>query len=477
MSSSRLNPSGNWKAIQHDHDQLMLNADTQQYFALSKRHQWLLLSLCEYATWKTRWYSTSGSTIDYDELDRLVSDMIYRLMTPLESEIEMFQLRQNPDNLCLLEQSHDGGDTWSPAFDYSLCGLSNEDYESYQQRSEAENQRRLDLYDGTPDSIHDDTPTTYFDDGSGGELALCAALYAYVQRQVHDTQWRYRIAAGLAGAGAGLLAMTGIIGLVVGGLVAFIVGLALADVEAAANDEQAIKNVTCALKDDLLGTPVTLSDFQAGIAALSSAIHNEQTIIAILQGNMGATVNYLMFLEMLGQAQGAALAGVVSCPCSDTWCYLFDFETAGIDDWADNNLGYTMNYVAASGIQHRDCVDTLSSPDIGYRGISIRVDHDARVITSVSITYEVVKGTFDANNPCLQIRVGGSLVINLQNTSETNGQHTRLWEGELSAEDLQVFYRASRDSSAPYSYSGSVVIKSITVTGQGINPFGEDNCE
>lgn len=33
-----------------------------------------------------------------------------------------FQLRQNSENKCLLEQSLDGGVNWTPAFDYSLCG-------------------------------------------------------------------------------------------------------------------------------------------------------------------------------------------------------------------------------------------------------------------------------------------------------------------------------------------------------------------
>jgi len=32
-----------------------------------------------------------------------------------------FQLRQNPLNVCQLEQSFDGGETWSTAYDYSLC--------------------------------------------------------------------------------------------------------------------------------------------------------------------------------------------------------------------------------------------------------------------------------------------------------------------------------------------------------------------
>lgn len=33
----------------------------------------------------------------------------------------MFLLRQNPTNNCLLEQSVDGGDNWTPAFNFSLC--------------------------------------------------------------------------------------------------------------------------------------------------------------------------------------------------------------------------------------------------------------------------------------------------------------------------------------------------------------------
>lgn len=36
-------------------------------------------------------------------------------------DCEQMILRQNPDDLCQLEQSQDGGDTWSLAFDYSVC--------------------------------------------------------------------------------------------------------------------------------------------------------------------------------------------------------------------------------------------------------------------------------------------------------------------------------------------------------------------
>lgn len=36
-------------------------------------------------------------------------------------DCEQVTLRQNPDNPCQLQQSSDGGDTWTLAFDYSLC--------------------------------------------------------------------------------------------------------------------------------------------------------------------------------------------------------------------------------------------------------------------------------------------------------------------------------------------------------------------
>jgi len=40
----------------------------------------------------------------------------------IECEDSMYLLRQNPDNPCQLQQSTDGGDTWTLAYDSSLCG-------------------------------------------------------------------------------------------------------------------------------------------------------------------------------------------------------------------------------------------------------------------------------------------------------------------------------------------------------------------
>lgn len=476
MSSSHRNPSGNWRAIQHDYDELNAIEPGENSYTLTNAQRWILLALCEYAGWKTRWYSSSLSSIDYDALDSMVTDMIYRLMSPIEGG-GMFQLRQSSDDNCLLEQSMDGGETWIPAFDYGLCGnAAQQEYTSREGARNTNNQLWQGLYDGTPTSIHQDCPTVY-DAGTGGELALCAAVKAYVDNQVLDTLNKYRVAAGLAAAGTGLLGATTIIGGIIGGVVLFLVAVALADVENLAADRGALDNVICDLKEALKGEDVTEANFQSAIAGLSGSTTNETTCVYILQGNAATQVNYLYFLDLLGEAQNAAAVGVVSCPCDDVWCYQFNFVSDGVGDWyAVPGRGYVMDYQAGVGIVGGQQVDTIAAPDIAYTGLWVGIDFPTSVLTFASVTYTIVRGSFDNAAPVCYLNAGGAVIINVSSTGHGDGQFTRTWEGTLSTDQLQLLLRASRDSSAPYSYSGSMVAMQVTLRGIGINPFGVDNC-
>jgi hypothetical protein len=70
-----------------------------------------------------QWYNYEQVN-DTDLTAEVVSGLCYLMYENwLTSEgCEMpFQLRQNPTDACLLEQSFDGGTTWSTAFDYGLC--------------------------------------------------------------------------------------------------------------------------------------------------------------------------------------------------------------------------------------------------------------------------------------------------------------------------------------------------------------------
>lgn len=390
-----------------------------------------------------------------------------------------FELRQNPANPCLLEQSLDGGLNWSLAFDYNLCKSSIEDYVVAEQNKAAQNEKRQQDYDGTPGSINPDAPTTWTG-GTGGVDALCSAVKAYVDGQVLDTLNKYRIAAGLAAIGAGLLGMGGILFAIVGGAVAFVIGLALSDVEEAASDRAALDAVICNLKSALGTGTVTESAFQSAINGLTGANHNQDTIIEILKGNMASQVNYLWFIDLLGAAQQPVAAGaLVDCPCDNVWCYWFDFEHFGLDGWqAWPETGYsTVNYSAGIGILHSDVVDTRGNPDTGNRTVNVKRPFTSATITRIEVTYTITKGAYASGaNPTYWLFVGGAQVASVTYAAETNGTKTRIWTGAISASEMALAIRSSYDSSAPYSYSGSIVVKSVKVSGTGQNPFGLDNC-
>lgn len=452
MSLSRPNPSGSWKAIQHDYSELIEQPSDVEYFALSKRHQWLLLSLSEYAKWITRWFSSNGETpIDTDSLSAIVDDMIYRLMSPIGGEMmTSFQLRQNEEAPCLLEQSFDNGETWSLAFDYSLCQqYSILDYNIERSIVNQENARRSELYDGTPESINENCP----EDFTGA--ALCSAVKHYVEIQVLDTLNRYRVAAALAAAAVGFLGLgAGVLGWVIGGIVVGLVGYELSQIEAAAADRDALNDVICALVDELEGIAVTEANFVAGITALAAMSGNAATVVAILKGNKGNQVNYLWFVDLLGEAFVATSTGYDDCPCSPEWCWNFDFT-------ADNG-GWSNASSPAYGVY---------SSGVGWIGTKVGSVYSAylkrafasRLITKVYITITCPGGITGGSNVLL---LNGTSSV-LLNAGLLIGEHTYVWEGEATSSELRI---------NPNDTTINFTVTSITVWGRGENPFGEDNC-
>lgn len=108
------------KVLQLDADFLRDLSDELSCVPLSQRTAFMLLSLLEYQkmgkVYGTRW---KGS-YTWDEVQTWVDAAAKQLMDICEGNVT-FQLRQNSVNRCLLEQSTDGGQTWTTAFDYSIC--------------------------------------------------------------------------------------------------------------------------------------------------------------------------------------------------------------------------------------------------------------------------------------------------------------------------------------------------------------------
>lgn len=163
-------------------------------------------------------------------------------------------------------------------------------------------------------------------------------------------------------------------------------------------------------------------------------------------------------------------------PGDGVWEEEVDFE---IDDGGfapDTTEGDSHGiYVEDVGWQHTDAVNTVAVPDGGYRMVYISKSFAAATITGVSFTYDLTKGTYDDNTrPALRILLDDVDFDSISFTAASDGTDlVHGWTGsESGVTKIGVWVRSSRDTTNPYSYSGSALIKSITISGTGTNPVG-----
>lgn len=180
-------------------------------------------------------------------------------------------------------------------------------------------------------------------------------------------------------------------------------------------------------------------------------------------------------------AGAAATADCESCDCEDVWCYLFDFATAGTEDWEAIALGAGEfgQYVSGQYWDTTDAVDTIANPDQGERMAFIKRLFSARTITRVKVIYDYVKGVTDsATAPAIQIFLKDNSVWSRTFGEAADGNdQVAEWTGATAGiDEIRFHIRSSRDTTIPYAYSGTAHVKSILVEGMGSNPFGLDNC-
>lgn len=107
--------------LQANYDEIFSRTGECRICLTQQQIDWIL-SQSDFAAWPTRWNSPSGGEIDRSKIAIFHADLVRRLMTMCDQcEDDMYELRQNSENPCQLEQSTDGGLTWTLAFDYSEC--------------------------------------------------------------------------------------------------------------------------------------------------------------------------------------------------------------------------------------------------------------------------------------------------------------------------------------------------------------------
>jgi hypothetical protein len=121
-------------------------------------------------------------------------------------------------------------------------------------------------------------------------------------------------------------------------------------------------------------------------------------------------------------------------------------------------------YTAADG--------DIGIPPAGIRSIIINQTLPSATWTSVTMTFDIVKGTFTAVTPAALIFLNGSIVASVLPGSLLDGTNlTLVWTGSMVVTDLQLQILSSYDDVLPYAYGGSVTLKSVVITGTGTDPF------
>lgn len=292
-------------------------------------------------------------------------------------ECEMpFQLRQNPTNTCLLEQSLDGGATWSTVFDYSLCAtIQDKSYQVQIQNSVTYVQQTFqDIYNnftanyaGNPESVYPNLADPAGDD-SALRAAYCNALFELV-RVACDTAVSYytetinsqqnevnvglgitafilaviSLAAAVPTAGASLVGLAGAAGIWAAAIgVGGVLGNALVDYWQQHTidqfqDQAAMEDVTCYLFEEVPAADNSLAAMQAALAS-HPLTDNAAVIADFLSILFQHDSTYAAFLEKWDNNKEFADAGIeLYCPCLTGYqVWVWDFSN-GLGEFTIEN--------------------------------------------------------------------------------------------------------------------------------------------
>jgi hypothetical protein len=289
---------GDFKAVQMDYEYYLTLEDVGRLYCLTDRQVYVLMVQLTYVGWLTRWYNTDDitqTTVGY-----IQSELMERLMSCVDISVLIDQAALNLVN----------------------------DTTDHQIESQALRDILEDRYDGTPESINPNAPTTDF--GSTGDRysALCAGLTAFVYTFARNQADSVR-----AGQVGGLLAVALVAALLIPGLnffflvgasIAVVLGLGTIGVTtetaiAALTDQTALNNVVCCMRDNLKDLAVTEANWLTALGGCGFDGGSNEQIVADF---LGATLasNYLTILNILGQAYTGVVDGVPlpDCPCEIT---------------------------------------------------------------------------------------------------------------------------------------------------------------
>lgn len=415
----------------------------------------------------------------------------------------MFLLRQNPDDSCQLQQSVDGGDTWTLAFDFGLCIPPQIETIGSGVQTLVDN-----LWGNatSPTQINVYAPITtwIYTQGESSESqeqrmqALCYAAKVMVDIAMQALIDAYQgvitltdLAQAVLGIIGALTVLTGVSAWV--GIGAAIAAAALEafqfltldDLENIANDE--IRQfVACKLLLNLQTRPVTEFAFKTALDAVDTSCYTEDEARAIAIMNSVLTNDaqigdmYRGFINALGESTLAARAGLIgeTCICpEETWSYCLP-----LDQWyvmSETQLApYSCDYSVDPRMAAGEAVEIAGTPvwasaDVTgadaqgiARKISIFVPAGT-IVESVQMSYDWYVGSGNTDAWFKWLQVNGEKVCAAAFPPTIFTVDDLAISGEMM--EIDMMFRLNGDIGT------RLAVTAIKINGTGIPLFGGCN--
>jgi hypothetical protein len=325
-------------------------------------------------------------------------------------------------------------------------------------------------YDGeNPQSINPSAPAdNYVGDGNEArQTALCMACKSVIAAVGQD----FFAQAALVGIGLGVLVTLTFLfpPLIPVGFVA-LGAAALGEVASNAwQDEAAFNDVVCCMYNALKPLALTQENFISGLDDCSFEVGSDQQIIAdLVRPNLADPQRWASFVDTLGMAYLAALAGIEDCPCDTGWCHTFDFtvENGGFARTDEERWG---EWVSGTGWQST-CEDEPTHNHM-WEQLAINRTFASTHLTKITLTYTVEFGVLDENVDDFLWRdtiAPGNRFLSVQ----CNPSHSPwVWEGDLTTDDFGLVLSAGYRKYSTECPGGKVTLTSMEVCGRGADPF------
>jgi hypothetical protein len=271
-----------------------------------------------------------------------------------EDDLATFRLRQNEENLCQLQQSFDGGLTWSLAFDYSKCRPrpSNIEINNFNQTIINQYTQIMNTYNDNGQTVALIAPSLVYngneEQDAWRDTAICVAIHDLVDwaceieiEKRQDTS----LIAGLSGAVLGIIGALMGAGIIIGtagtglpllfGIGGTVIGASYAVWGELSSDllenQDARKAVACCIADYLEGQTPTKNVFADAVGTCNFPFGSyEAQLAAAISGVLERDDVHATFLAYAQDNYNYAKLGLIECPCGDEWEHTFDFTLASL---------------------------------------------------------------------------------------------------------------------------------------------------